>query len=109
MTVPTEAASAGEVVLRSGRADLCEGKAAGAMELSELSRQLGEHYERLFAERDRQSHVELLARVQRPADLAMKAEPLGQDLWRVTVCCADQLGMLSLIAGMFTANEIDVV
>ncbi len=79
------------------------------MDSEQLCCQLGDRYEKLFSRSERVLHVELLNSVRRPDELALHAEPLPSGLWQVTVCCADQLGMLSIIAGMFTANEIDVV
>jgi len=78
------------------------------MDERELANQLGPDYQRLYGSQT-ELHVQLLNQVRRATDLAIHTEPTGERTWRVTVCCPDYLGMLSLIAGMFTAHELDVV
>ena len=64
---------------------------------------------------ERASHPALLARVERPGDVAIEARPLegggnGEaGALAVTVAAADSPGALSLIAGAFTAHGFDIV
>lgn len=76
--------------------------------LVDLSEQLGESY-RALPEADRQRHLELLRAVDRPEAVALDVAALGDGHWRVTVCMADALGALSLLAGLFTALRLDIV
>lgn len=72
-----------------------------------IAAQLGAAYER-FGEAERSRHVEMLRAIQRQDDVAVHAEPRG-DGWSVTICAADGIGVLSTIAGLFTAYRCDIV
>ncbi len=69
--------------------------------------QLGAAYDR-FGPMERRRHLELLERVCGPAVVAVDAQPTGANGWTVIVCAMDRVGLLSLIAGVFTANRIDI-
>src|SRR5262249_50643236 len=58
---------------------------------------------RPVAEATRQEHINLVQSIQQPADVALHVEPKDDNHWRVTVCTADSLGALSVLAGLFTA------
>jgi glutamate-ammonia-ligase adenylyltransferase len=60
------------------------------------------------AEATRQEHVNLVQSIRRPADVALHVEPKDDNHWRVTVCTADSLGALSVVAGLFTAYRLDI-
>ncbi|MCS6800499.1 MAG: hypothetical protein RMM58_07320 [Chloroflexota bacterium] len=79
-----------------------------AFTLDDLAAQLGEEYCTL-PEADRRRHLELLREVRRPDAVALDVTPLGENRWRVTVCMADALGALSVLAGLFTALRLDIV
>ena len=72
-----------------------------------LRAQLGEVFERLPRE-DRSEYPSMLEAIRQPGDVAVIARPEGE-VWRVTVVTADWVGILSVIAGMFSARKIDVV
>lgn len=73
-----------------------------------IREQLGEPYRRYDAAAQR-AHAELVAAVSRPHDLALAAEQRSDREWTLTVCVADHLGGLSVIAGLMTAHRIDIV
>jgi glutamate-ammonia-ligase adenylyltransferase len=72
-----------------------------------IAAQLGAAYDR-FGEAERSRHVEMLRAIERQDDVAVHAEPRG-DGWNVTICVADGIGVLSTIAGLFTAYRCDIV
>ncbi|GIW08846.1 MAG: hypothetical protein KatS3mg060_3651 [Dehalococcoidia bacterium] len=79
-----------------------------ALTIDSLGTQLGDDYRALpLAERER--HLSLLSEVSRPDAVALDVASLGAGRWRVTVCMADALGALSLLAGLFTAARLDIV
>ena len=73
-----------------------------------LSTQLGQAYARYDASA-RATHLALLAEVTSPAEVALDIEDLGPGHWRLTICAADAVGALSLIAGLLTSTQLDVV
>ncbi len=73
-----------------------------------IREQLGAPYERYDAAAQR-VHAELVSAVVHPHDLALAAERRGDGEWTLTVCMADHLGGLSVIAGLLTAHRIDIV
>jgi glutamate-ammonia-ligase adenylyltransferase len=79
-----------------------------ALTVADLDAQLGEEYRALPAA-ERERHLALLAEVTRPDAVALDVVPLGDGRWRATVCMADALGALSLLAGLFTALRLDIV
>jgi glutamine synthetase adenylyltransferase len=55
-------------------------------------------------------HVaDLLARIREPADVELFAQRESHQRWTVTVALWDHLGVLSLLAGLFTAHRVDIV
>lgn len=72
-----------------------------------LAAQLGDLYAR-FDAAARARHLELLQAIQRPEDVALHAEPRGDRRWTVTICTADCVGALAVIAGLFTAYRFDI-
>lgn len=73
-----------------------------------LSSQLGEGYASLPAE-IRSQHPELLERILRTEDVELIAYPKHENAWTVTVVSSDCVGILSIIAGLFAAQRIDVL
>ncbi len=73
-----------------------------------IAAQLGAVYGR-FSATDRQRHAELVERIDQPGSMAIEAVAGAEGLWTVTVCAADRVGALSLIAGTFTAQRVDIV
>ncbi len=69
--------------------------------------QLGTAYDR-FDAHDRAWHAELLTRVSQPADVAVRAMRESHQQWSVTVAAQDQVGILSLVAGLLAAWRIDI-
>ena len=72
-----------------------------------LRRQLGAAHMAFSAE-EQARHAALLASVIAPGDVALDARPDGDDRWTLTVCTADATGMLSIIAGLLTAEQLDI-
>src|SRR5262245_10955125 len=60
------------------------------------------------AEVTRQEYVNLVQSIRQPADVALHVEPKDDNHFRVTVCTADSLGALSVVAGLFTAYRLDI-
>lgn len=73
-----------------------------------ISAQLGAAYDR-FDAGQRLRHVEMLRSVRRPEDVVVDAARRPDGLWSVTVCSADRVGALSIIAGLFTAYRMNIV
>jgi glutamate-ammonia-ligase adenylyltransferase len=72
-----------------------------------IAAQIGPCYDQFtFTERDR--HAELVASVREPYDVALHAARSAETNWRVTVSAGDCVGLLSLIAGQFSAQRIDI-
>jgi glutamate-ammonia-ligase adenylyltransferase len=74
----------------------------------DLAAQLGPGYAH-FDAAERERHLALLAAIARPQDVALHAEPGPGGRWTVTVCTADSLGALSVIAGLFSAYRFDIL
>src|SRR4051794_2151857 len=72
-----------------------------------LEEQLGEEYRRL-SEADRARHLALRESIQRAGDVALDAVETAPGCWTVTVCLADAIGALSVIAGLFSAYRLDI-
>ena len=73
-----------------------------------ISAQLGVGYERYDAAA-RERHAELQRHLMGAGDVAVEALPDGGASWTVTVCAADHVGSLSVVAGLFAAHHVDVV
>jgi glutamate-ammonia-ligase adenylyltransferase len=56
-----------------------------------------------------EEYVRLVESVRQPADLALDVRLKDPGLWTVTVCTADSLGALSVVAGLFTAYGLDIL
>ena len=78
------------------------------MNLKEIRTQLGTIYDR-FSPQDQTRHLELLERIRRPDDVEMMVDSEGEGRWKVTVCTSDCVGILSILAGLFAANRIDIL
>src|SRR3972149_7625057 len=76
--------------------------------LASIQEQLGAAYER-FDPEQRARHAALLQALHQPQDVALAADKLQDGTWTVTVCCSDYVGILSLIAGLFTAYRMDIL
>jgi glutamate-ammonia-ligase adenylyltransferase len=80
---------------------------AAAIVAEALREQLGAAYAQFSAEEQAQ-HGALLSRVTSPGDVALDVRPRGDGRWTLTVCAADALGTLSIIAGLLTAARLDI-
>jgi [glutamine synthetase] adenylyltransferase / [glutamine synthetase]-adenylyl-L-tyrosine phosphorylase len=69
--------------------------------------QLGMAYDE-FDAHDRAWHAELLAQISRPEHVAVRAVRESHQQWTVTVATGDRVGILSLIAGLLAASQIDI-
>lgn len=78
-----------------------------AMTPDMLDDQTGEERSR-FAEVDGSHHLALRDSIERPGDVALEAVETGPGCWTVTVCLADAIGALSVIAGLFSAYRLDI-
>ena len=78
-----------------------------AANVASPAEQLGAAYEAYGAD-ERALHERLLAKVQRPEDVAVHTEAAGDDCWTVTVCTSDWVGALATIAGLFPAYGMDI-
>lgn len=81
--------------------------AGGASPLELLRAQLGSPYAH-FAPDEQARHVALLAIVAAPGDVALEATPSGDGRWTLTVCTADAVGTLSIVAGVLTSEQLDI-
>ena len=72
-----------------------------------LRTQLGSAYEQFLAA-VQQKHLEMLRSLAAPRDVVIDIVPAAANAWTVTICAADRLGMLSIIAGLFTTYHIDI-
>jgi len=68
---------------------------------------LGPAYAR-FSPEQRAEHLRLLASISGEGDVALSVRPAGAGRSEVTVCAADRVGMLALLAGLFAAHRIDI-
>jgi glutamate-ammonia-ligase adenylyltransferase len=73
-----------------------------------IAAQLGRDYD-CFAIAEKQRHAEIVGLVREPHDVLVDVESRGESSWRVTISAADCVGLLSLIAGQFSAHRIDIV
>ncbi len=73
-----------------------------------IKTQFGETYEQ-FSRADQENHLELLSSITRPADVAIRIEERSHGNWTVTICTSDHLGILAVIAGIFTSCNMDIV
>lgn len=73
-----------------------------------LSR-MSESYAATFSERDLQRHAALAAGLDEANPVEVEAEPLGDNLWRVTVVAYDYLGELSLICGLLFVHGFSII
>jgi glutamate-ammonia-ligase adenylyltransferase len=81
---------------------------AGApLELNDVAARLGAAYRLLPAE-ERARHLEALRSIAGPADAWFEATPVAPGRWRLLICAADHVGLLSSIAGLLTATSLDV-
>ena len=76
--------------------------------LASIQEQLGAAYER-FDPEQRARHAALLQALHQPQDVALDAGKRQDGTWTVTVCSCDYVGILSLIAGLFTAYRMDIL
>jgi glutamate-ammonia-ligase adenylyltransferase len=60
------------------------------------------------AQATREDYVSVVQAVRQPGDVGLHVEPRDDGHWTVTVCTADALGALSVLAGLFTAFRLDV-
>lgn len=70
--------------------------------------QAGAAYER-FSAVDQASHLSLLSQITGAEAVALEAVPRPGGTWALTVCAADHVGALSLIAGAIAASRLDIV
>ncbi len=77
--------------------------------IDDVIRQLGERYASRSSEA-RAADLALLASIESPRHSAVAVRPLAEDssAVEVTVCAADQLGALAVIAGGFAAHGLDI-
>lgn len=73
-----------------------------------LVAQFGSGYARYDAG-ERTHHIELIESIHRTQDVALDVTQRSDGSWVVTVCASDQVGALSIIAGLFTCYRLDVV
>ncbi len=81
---------------------------AGPIDARKISAQLGAAYER-YDTPARELHARLLRAVDDPGSVAVEATPEGDDRWTLVVCAVDQVGALSIIAGLLAAHHLDIV
>ncbi|MEE8421609.1 MAG: ACT domain-containing protein [Dehalococcoidia bacterium] len=74
---------------------------------AQIEAQLGEPYRRHDVA-TRQSHLDLIAAIERPDQVALRIDRSGEAEWTVTVCLADHVGALSVIAGLLSAYRVDI-
>lgn len=73
-----------------------------------LREQLGDAYARQ-SDAERERCAELLEAIRRSGDVRLDVVANDSRGWLVTVCAADFPGALSLIVGLLTANNLDIV
>lgn len=78
-----------------------------SMTIEALRSQLGAAYDRYGAEQQAQ-HLALMATVEQAGDVAVSIVPRAPNEWTITICTADRLGALSIMAGLFTAYHLDI-
>ncbi len=72
-----------------------------------LEEQLGAPYRR-FSAAERARHQALRESIERPGDVAMDAVETEPGRWTVTVCLADAIGALSIIACLFSVYRLNI-
>ena len=80
---------------------------ADAPTLETVRRQLGPATDRLDPDVVRRS-AELLDAIRRPEDVKIFARQNDRRRWTVSVCAADQNGLLSMVTGLFAAHRINI-
>ena len=68
---------------------------------------LGPAYDR-FSPEERAEHVRLLDSVSGPGEVALSLRPAAGGRTEATVCATDHVGMLALLAGLFSAHRVDI-
>jgi glutamate-ammonia-ligase adenylyltransferase len=66
-------------------------------------------YTAIFDESAIQRHADLAERLTNQNPVEVRAEPLGEDLWRVTIVGFDYLGELSLICGLLFVYGFSII
>ena len=79
-----------------------------AVSLDTVRAQLGTAYDR-FGPGSRSRHAEMLRSISQPEGVEIEIERSVEDHWIVTVCTANRLGALSIVAGLFSALRLDIV
>ena len=74
---------------------------------ADVQHQLGAAYMR-YDEPTRARHLEMLDRITELQHVDLDVQPRDDGRWLVTVCVADWLGALSVIAGLLTAYRLDI-
>jgi glutamate-ammonia-ligase adenylyltransferase len=72
-----------------------------------LVAQLGDAYAALDAPL-RARHIELLNALRVPSNAAVDVHALDGERYAITICAADQVGALSVLAGLLTAHGLDI-
>ena len=66
-------------------------------------------YAETFAEPEIRRHADLAARLSDSNPVEVRAEPIGESLWRVTIVAYDYLGELSAICGLLFAHGFNIL
>lgn len=75
---------------------------------SAIRAQLGSAYDRFDAEQQSR-HSDMLRSIRRPQDVEVAVESTGNGRYTVTLCATEIFGVLSIIAGMFTAHRHEIL
>lgn len=66
-------------------------------------------YAEAFTEQEIRRHADLAARITDANPVEVRAEPIGDALWRVTIVAYDYLGELSAICGLLFADGFNII
>ena len=79
------------------------------LQLRQHLARMAPHYAEAFSEQEIRRHAELAGRLSDNNPVEVRAEAVGDELWRVTVVAYDYLGELSLICGLLFAFGFSIL
>jgi glutamate-ammonia-ligase adenylyltransferase len=89
-------------------AALAEAQLAEAQLRQHLAR-MAPSYAEVFSDQEIRRHADLAARLSDSNPVEVRAERIGETLWRVTIVAFDYLGELSAICGLLFADGFNIV
>jgi glutamate-ammonia-ligase adenylyltransferase len=82
--------------------------AAGQIDADLIRSQLGSAYDH-FSPAERARHVALATAIRSAEDVVLQAEERPGGRWQITICSADHVGSLSILAGLFAAYRMNII